>query len=428
MPEVPFGKSFRAKYFKSLDSTVYPVNHGSFGVTPDPVIEKYFESIKEDFLFPDRYIRSKQKSEYSQSLKEIAKFLDADYLNLAFVDNASVGVNTVLRSLPFAKGDKIVMQSTVYGSCGNTVKFLENRHGVVPLLVQLDYPLSDDEVVAKFEEVFKRESPKLAMFDTITSMPGVRVPFERLVQLCHKYGVLSLVDGAHGAGLLPLHLDALDADFFVSNLHKWLFVPRGCAVLYVAQRHHRKIHTMPISHSYLDDSVVLGPSLEATRLVDRFAFVGTKIFAPVSVIADAIRFRTEVCGGEQAIWDYCHSLALKAGATVSEKWGTTVLGPILSVSTMVNVEVPVSELGINVAVLTGPRMADCLDYYSDELFPYDTFVPYIVHNNKVYVRFSAHIYNELSDFEYAADAVLKIFKKLAKSPAYLGQKYEEAKL
>jgi selenocysteine lyase/cysteine desulfurase len=419
MSEVPFGKPFRAKYFKSLYSKVFPVNHGSSGVTPDPVIEKYIEAIREDYQFPDRFIRLEQKLEYSRSLKELAKVLGADYRNLAFVDNATLGANTVLRSLPFAQGDKIVFPSTVFDSCENTVKFLESRHGVVPLLVQLDYPLSDDEVVAKFEEVFKRESPKLALFDTIISMPGIRVPFERLVQLCRKYGVLSLVDGAHGAGLIPLHLDSLDADFFVSNLHKWFYVPRGCAVLYVAQRHHRKVHSLPISHSYLDDSVVLDPSLEATRLVDRFAFVGTKNFASVSVIPDVIRFRQEVCGGEQAIWDYCHSLALNVAAVVSEKWGTSILGPVLGVTTMINVEVPVSELGVDVAVLTGPSKKKCLDYYYAQLFTHNTFVPYVVHNGKLYMRFSAQLYNELSDYEYAADAVIKVLKKLVKSPAYL---------
>lgn len=425
MPEVPFGKALRAKYFKSLDSDIYPVNHGSYGVTPDPIIDKYFEAIKEDYQYPDRYIRTKQLPEYTRNLKEVGKLLGADYRNLALVENATTGINAVLRSLPFELGDKIVIQSTVYGSCGNTVKFLQNRHGIVPVLVQLNYPLSDDEVVARFEDVFKRESPKLAMFDTITSMPGVRVPFERLTALCRKYGVLSLIDGAHGAGLIPLHLDSLDADFLVTNLHKWLYVPRGCAVLYVAERHHRVIHTFPISHSYLDDSVALDPELEATRLVDRFGFVGTKNFGSISVIGDVIRFRNEVCGGEQAIWDYCHALAVKAGAVVAEKWGTSVLGPELGVTTMVNVEVPAAQLGLDAAVLTGPRVNKCLDYYFAQLLSvHHTFVPFIVHNNKIFIRLSAQIYNELSDYEYAADAVTAAFSKLVKSPAYL----EDAKL
>lgn len=116
------------------------------------------------------------------------------------------------------------------------------------------------------------------------------------------------------------------------------------------------------------------------------------------------------------------------GAVVSEKWGTSILGPVLGVSTMINVEVPVSELGIDVGVLTGPSNEKCLDCYYAQLFTHNTFVPYVVHNNKLYMRFSAQIYNELSDYEYAADAVIKVLKKLVKSPAYLGEESGNATL
>lgn len=43
----------------------------------------------------------------------INKVVNCDYRSLVFVDNASTAVNTILRSFPFDKGDKIVIQSTV---------------------------------------------------------------------------------------------------------------------------------------------------------------------------------------------------------------------------------------------------------------------------------------------------------------------------
>lgn len=92
--------------------------------------------------------------------------------------------------------------------------------------IQATFPIGDDELVGRFRETIKREQDggarvRVAVFDTIVSMPGVRVPFERLVGVCKELGVLSLVDAAHGVGHIPLDLGKLDADFFVSNCHKY---------------------------------------------------------------------------------------------------------------------------------------------------------------------------------------------------------------
>ena len=91
--------------------------------------------------------------------------------------------------------------------------------------VEYTFPVEDDWLVsafaAKIDEVERAGGTvKLAVFDTVVSAPGVRLPFERLTALCRERGVLSLVDGAHGIGHVKLDLGALDADFFVSNCHK----------------------------------------------------------------------------------------------------------------------------------------------------------------------------------------------------------------
>ena len=89
-----------------------------------------------------------------------------------------------------------------------------------------DYPVSDEDLVKKFQEAVARlkgegKNVRVALFDTIVSLPGVRVPFERLVEVCREEGVLSCIDGAHGVGHIPLDLGKLNPDFFVSNCHKY---------------------------------------------------------------------------------------------------------------------------------------------------------------------------------------------------------------
>lgn len=413
-PVVPFGKEFRNKYFTNIEDGVYPVNHGSYGLTPTPIHEKYLQYITENVGYTDKFMKYTTKDIYINSLKTVANILQADYHNFAFVENATSGVNTVLRSIPLSKGDKIVIQSTVYGACGNTVKFLRNRYDIEMIVVEVNYPMTQEEIVAKFKKIFIIEKPKLCMFDAITSMPGVVFPFEELVKLCKKHNVLSLVDGAHGIGCIPFNLSELQPDFFVSNLHKWFYVPFGCATLYVDPKHHKHIHTMPISHSYLDDSVELSEEDEKNRFIDRFWFTGTKNYASIQVIPDAAKFRSEICGGEKVIHDYCHGLARKVGDMVSKKWGTYFLD---QTSTMVTVEVPTADFP---EVVNDWLKIDNLVY--NKMFEKKAYTPCISHNGKLFARFSCQIYNDLSDYEYASDVLIETLKEVS------NEKYRRAKL
>lgn len=142
-----------------------------------------------------------------------------------FVANATTGVSTVLRALQFRPGDKIVFFDFIYGACRNCIVYAEESTPVVGVEIEAVFPLSDDDLVARLRTAIQREQAagacvRVAVFDSIVSMPGLRLPFERLIGVCRELGVLSLVDGAHGIGHIPLDLAALDADFFVSNCHK----------------------------------------------------------------------------------------------------------------------------------------------------------------------------------------------------------------
>ena len=140
--------------------------------------------------------------------------------------NASSGVGVVLRNLQYQKGDVIVYFDTVYGACEKLIaSLIETIPNVTARKVSYQLPCSHDVIVNSFLEIVKQArneglNPKVALFDTIVSMPGVRFPFERLTSECKNKGILSCIDGAHGVGQIPLDLGSLDADFFVSNCHK----------------------------------------------------------------------------------------------------------------------------------------------------------------------------------------------------------------
>lgn len=401
-----FGLDFRKKHFLIPEKTT-PVNHGSYGLPPKEVVQAYEQAFRKDNEYPDRYIKLEQQKEYREAIAEIGKVINSEPENLAFVENSTTGINTVLRLFRFKKGDKIAMPSTTYGACANTVRFLSYYAGIEIVVVPIEYPLLDAAVVDIWKRVFEKEKPKLALFDAVVSMPGVTVPWEQLVDLCRQHGVISLVDAAHAIGLIPLDLKKARPDFFCTNLHKWLYVPRGCAVLYVDPKFHREIQTLPVSHSYVPPWEKLSPEQEKDLMLSKFFFNGLRTFAAVSSVKAALKFRKEVCGGEENINKYCYGLARQVGQLAVAKLPAQLIENEESSlsNAMVSVFVDLSRYGKNIH-FTDKAALQFVEFVLEwQLRERNTFVPTGFHCGKLLARFSCQVYNFIEEYEYACAAL-----------------------
>lgn len=198
---------------------------GSFGTHPTPLRAQLHQFQLAAERRPDHFLRYEYPALLDASRTALATLLHAPSDEIVLVPNATTGINTVLRSLRFDAGDAIVYYSFIYGACERTVEYVCATTPARAVRIELTFPCEDDDVVAALENAVKETEAKggrvrVAVFDTVVSMPGVRLPFERLVEKCKELGVLSCVDGAHGVGQLELDLGKLDADFFISNCHK----------------------------------------------------------------------------------------------------------------------------------------------------------------------------------------------------------------
>lgn len=431
-PSTPFGSEFRKKYF-NFEPDFVPLNHGSFGATPKPVAEYQMQVMNDCMKNPDKYLRFTMVDLVKKALDSIAPYLGInaeDSENYVFVENATSGVNTVLRSYPFKKGDAIIYCTTTYGACSNSVLFIQELMGIETAVINLTYPLSGKEICKLYQnqiDQLKNENPDrtiLAMFDAVSSQPACKLPWKQLVKLCKENGVLSLVDGAHGIGLLTdLDLSNVRPDFFVTNLHKWFFTPISAAVLYVDPKHHRVIQTFPISHSFQSSHVTENSSTknEKKLLRDKFFYVGTLNYSPYIAVTEAVKFRQEVCGGEQAIKDYTYKLALEGAELFSKEFGTEILkSPVESsdddISTaMINVFLPTPS---------GPKLEGTdkvdLDFAMNELQysmlqDYNVYFPISCHNGRLYTRLSAQVYLDINDFRKGLEVFKARFEKYEKT-------------
>ena len=204
-----------------------PLNHGAFGTYPKAVQERLHQCQALSEARPDNFQRFDFPVMLDKSRTAIASLLDAPVDEVVFVPNATTAINVVLHNLSLEKGDVILHLSTIYGSIAKMIEYINETKGTEGVNVAVEYPISDDALVSKFQMAIKRvkfgkwrRKVRVAIFDTISSLPGVKVPWERLVGVCREEGVLSLVDGAHGVGNVDLSLSRVQPDFFTSNCHK----------------------------------------------------------------------------------------------------------------------------------------------------------------------------------------------------------------
>ncbi|KIW33834.1 uncharacterized protein PV07_00653 [Cladophialophora immunda] len=414
-----FGKPMRDKYF--LFAKDYTnLNHGSFGGYPSTVqkaLRHYQEAAEAE---PDKFIRYTYPRLLRKSRALLAEMLHCPVDELVLCSNVTTATNTVLQNLRWEEGDKIVYTSGVYGALEKTIEYIVETTPAESVRVELDLPQSDDKIVELFRKTLTEEKLKceqagkgrvrLGIFDSIVSMPGLRVPFERLVQLCRQEGVLSLVDAAHGVGHIALDLTELDPDFLVTNCHKWLFVPRSVAAFFVPKRNQHLIHTtLPTSHGFQPQrtSTIHDPmptSDETNPMVKQFEYFGTIDGAAYCCIEEAIRFRNEVCGGEAAARAYCTSLAKKAEEILVETLGTDTFDiPETHRVFFAHVRLPISVgQGAGYDVPAGDASA-IIEFMNKEFVErYGTFFFLLFYRGAWWARLSATVYLDLEDCKYAA--------------------------
>ncbi|KAJ5662222.1 uncharacterized protein N7477_009838 [Penicillium maclennaniae] len=417
---------------------------------------------------PDPYIRAHHAEHLEKARVAVAGILNAPKDECVFVKNATTGVATVLYNLNFQSGEAIIFFESVYGAVEKSIVSLQEHSNLESRKVPFQFPISEDELESRFREVVRKtreEGLKVvaAVFDTIVSNPGCRFPFERFTAICREEDILSVIDGAHGIGQIPLDLEKLQPDFLVSNCHKydvpglpyswlwpektfktdfpyrWLYTPRSCAVLYVPKRNqHFMRTTLPTSWGFIPgpsstdtrQSVLADPNTvkKSTLFEGLFEFVATSDDSAYICIPAALQFRKEVCGGEEAVMSYCTDLAIEAADIVAYILGTEVLQePDLKPGetsnmrqcAMATVRLPIAvsdEPVSGAAVTISPNEAPgVFSWIQTTLMKeHDTFVPVFRHGSWLWTRLSAQTYLDKSDFEWLGGILRDLCEQVAK--------------
>jgi isopenicillin-N epimerase len=380
----------------SLDPAIRFLNHGSFGACPTAVLAEQTALRAEIEREPVLFLARQLESRIDAARAVLAPFLGAATEDLVPVSNATTGVNAVLRSLAFERGDEILLTNHGYNACRNVVEHVAAQSGARVVVVRVPFPLSSsDEVVAAVLGAVT-ERTRLALLDHITSPTGLVFPIAELVRGLAERGVETMVDGAHAPGMVPLDLGALGAAYYTGNLHKWICAPKGAAFLHVRRDRQAGLRPPVISHG------ANSPRTDRSRFQLEFDFTGTDDPSAFLVVPACLRFLGGLFpGGMEELYRRNRALALEGRARLCAALGVPAPAPEAMIGTLAAVPLPAGASGARPdAFAIDPLQHALFERHRIEVPVFTWPAP-----PQRLVRFSAQAYTELAEIEALGSAL-----------------------
>jgi isopenicillin-N epimerase len=300
-----------------LDPAITYLNHGSFGATPRAVMKTYQDWQLMLERQPVEFLGRRFNELMYSSRAVLAEYLGTQAANVVYAQNVTIALNIVTRSLELGPGDEVLATDHEYGAMDRAWRFMAAQNGFTYINRPIKLPL---ETAGQFVEDFwggVTPHTRVIFLSHITSPTAIIFPVEEIVRRAREAGIITVVDGAHGPGQLPLSLNELGVDFYGANLHKWLCAPKGAGFLYARPEMQELLKPLVVSWGYESDT----PS--GSSFIDQHEWWGTRDPAAFLSVQAAIRFQDE------HLWERvktaCHKLAGEALREISELSGQAPL-------------------------------------------------------------------------------------------------------
>lgn len=368
-----------------LDPAITYLNHGSFGATPKPVLDRQTAWRRQFEERPIEMLDRRRNELLAEARQAVGRFLGAAADDLAFVTNATEGANSVLRSMRVDPGDELLSTNHVYNAVRQTMRHVAGRAGATYRQIDVPLPTASARSIVQTIEAALTDRTRLLLIDHISSPTAVVFPVKQIIDLCAGRGVEVFVDGAHAPGMLDLDIESLGASYYTGNLHKWVCAPKGAGFLWVRRDKQDGVHPASISHFYQEG------------FVEEFNWQGTRDISAWLSAPDAIEFMAGL--GWDAVRQYNHELAVWVNAMLSQRWlvepATPADGSLIG--SMATVQLPEASC----------RNFQTIAELQARLYDHDFIeVPVIEWGERWWVRPCCQVYNTADDYEKLSQAVL----------------------
>lgn len=285
-----------------LDPDVHFLNHGSYGATPVPVFAVYQRWQRRLERQPVQFIAVELTEHFAHARQILGDYVNSPATDLVFLPNATFAVNVVARSLSLGEGDEVLATDHEYGACDNIWRFLSQKQGFCYVNQPISLPTGKpEEVVAELWQGVTAQT-RVIFISHITSATAVTFPVAAICARARAEGILTVVDGAHAPGQIPLDMAAIGADFYTGNCHKWLCAPKGSAFLYARPEVQHLVEPLVVGWGWgADRTLTFG-----SDFLDYQQWLGTMDPAAYLSVPAAIQFQAE--HNWTAVRQQCHDL------------------------------------------------------------------------------------------------------------------------
>lgn len=361
-----------------LDPQKVHLNHGSYGAVPHGLSETQAKWRKEMERNPSDFFRRELPLLLRREADRIAVAFGGKAKDWVFVENATQGACSAVRALDLSPGDHVAATSEIY----NAVRMALRHMGGPAVEVEeigIPVPLAEPaEAVEAIRQALRPET-RAIFVDHMTSRSAVLMPVEEIAALARDKDLPLFVDGAHAPGMLEIDVEAIGADWYVGNAHKWLYAPRGCAFFWTRPERQRETHPMVTSHGF-------GQGYTA-----EFDWIGTR--DPSSWLSARAALDWHEAEGGPDLRAHCHVLAMAMGARLADALNSEMAAPPALSGSMAAVRLPGPPRG-------NPKQ---------QAVAFDLETDVVISINEIYgadwIRVSAALYNELEDVDRLIEAL-----------------------
>jgi isopenicillin-N epimerase len=371
-----------------LDRSVTFLNHGSFGATPRTVFREYQKWQRELERQPVEFLGRRFTDLMRAARADLAAYLGTQPDNLVYATNITEALNIVARSLELGPGDEVLSTDHEYGALDRTWRFLSKERGFRYINQPIPITLTTREAFVNAFWAGVTPRTRVVFLSHITSPTALIFPVQEIAWRARQAGILSIVDGAHAPGQIPLNLDDLGADFYGGNLHKWLCAPKGAGFLFARPEVQPLVKPLVVSWGY--EAEVPGSS----RFVDYHEWTGTRDISAYLTVPAAIEFQRKY--DWEIVRARCHELAMETRDRICALTG---LAPLAS---------PDFSNGLQMAAAPLPEDLDLPALKTRLYDEYRIEVPLIAWNGRKFIRVSMQGYNNRRD----ADVLFSALEKL----------------